>query len=84
MGRHRHDEIIGLGRHDLQAVADFLGDKPYFMGDRPSSVDATVYAYLANFLWAPFPSPLVSLREQIPQLEQYCQRMKARYFSASA
>lgn len=84
MGRHSAEEIIALGREDLQAVAEHLGDKPYFMGEQPSAVDATVYAFLANFLWAPFQSPLMSLGRELPQLEQYCQRMKARYFAAAA
>lgn len=82
MGRHRHEEILELGWRDLEAVANQLGNRAYFMGEQPSSIDATVYAYLANFLWAPFDSPLVGRAKALPQLEAYCKRMKARYFDA--
>lgn len=81
MGRHGRDEIIAIGKRDLTAAADFLGDKPYFLGGRPTSFDATGYAFLANILWAPLEIPLKAHAKQYPQLEAYCRRMKERYYS---
>ena len=81
MGRHSRDEIAAIGMKDLTAVADFLGDKPYFMGSQPTSLDACAYAFLANVLWVPYEMPLKSHARKFPQLEAYCQRMKARYYS---
>jgi glutathione S-transferase len=81
MGRHARDEIHAIGKRDVTAVADFLADKPYFMGDQPCSLDATAYAFLANLLWAPVESPIKQHAQQYPQLEAYCRRMKARYYS---
>jgi glutathione S-transferase len=80
MGRHARDEIAAIGAKDLTAVAEFLGDRPFFMGARPTSLDATAYAFLANLLWAPYEMPLKSHARSYPQLEAYCQRMKARYY----
>jgi glutathione S-transferase len=80
MGRHARDEIAAIGAKDLTAVAEFLGDRPFFTGARPSSLDATAYAFLANLLWAPYEMPLKSHARSYPQLEAYCQRMKARYY----
>ena len=80
MGRHTRDEIVAIGMKDLTAAADFLGDKPYFMGVQPSSLDATGYAFLANVLWAPYETPLKLHAQKRPQLESYCQRMKQRYY----
>jgi hypothetical protein len=51
------------------------------MGARPSSLDATAYAFLANVLWVPIESPLKAHARQRPQLEAYCRRMKEKYFS---
>ena len=82
MGRHARDEIVAVGMKDLTAAADFLGDKPYFMGAQPSSLDATAYAFLANVLWAPYEMPLKSHAQKYPQLEAYCRRMKQRYYGA--
>jgi glutathione S-transferase len=84
MGRHSREEIHALGKRDITALADFLGNKPYFLGDQPCSLDATAYAFLANTVWAPFPSPLRDEAQSYPQIDAYCQRMKARYFSTPA
>lgn len=40
-------QIFEKFQMELDAVAEYLGEKPYFMGDQVSSVDATVFAYLA-------------------------------------
>ena len=80
MGRHAVAEIHAIGCRDITAVADFLGDQPFMLGDRPSSLDAIAYAFLANLLWAPVESPLRRHAQTRPALEAYCQRMKARYY----
>ena len=81
MGRHHAAEIHAIGCRDLGAVADLLGEQPYMLGDSPSSIDATAYAFLANVLWAPLDSPLQRHARTRPTLDAYCQRMKARYFA---
>lgn len=80
MGRHSRNEIYAIGCADLTALADFLGDKVFFMGAQPTSVDAAVYATLANILWPPLDSPLKQHALKYPNFEAYCQRMKARYY----
>jgi glutathione S-transferase len=50
MGRHSGEEIHAIGRRDIGAVSDFLGDKPYLMGEDPTGIDAAAYGLLANFL----------------------------------
>jgi glutathione S-transferase len=81
MGRHSRDEIYAIGCRDIAALAQILGDQPYFMGEQPSSLDATAYAFIANVLWVPMASPLLDEAKKHANLEAYCQRMKARYFS---
>ena len=81
MGRHSVDEICAIGCRDVDALADWLGDKPYMLGDQPRSLDASAYAFLANLLWAPVTSPIRRHAQARPALEAYCQRMKARYFA---
>ena len=80
MGRHQRHEIHAIGQRDITALADYLGDKPYFMGEQPCTLDATVYAFVANLLWAPVASPLQRHAQQYPQLEAYCARMRSRYY----
>jgi glutathione S-transferase len=79
MGRHRPEEIMALGCEDIDAVAGHLGDKAFFLGDAPTWIDATAYAFLANLLWFPVDSPLQAHARQHPNLDVYCQRMRQRY-----
>jgi glutathione S-transferase len=81
MGRHSVAEIHAIGCRDVTAIADFLADKPFMLGEQPTSLDATAHAFLANLLWAPVDSPIQRHARARPTLEAYCQRMKARYFA---
>lgn len=81
VGRHSRDEIYALGKANLTALSDFLAAKPFFMGERPTSLDASAYAMLANILYAPTVSPLTEHARVLPNLHPYCERMKARYYA---
>ena len=81
MGRHSAEEIHAIGCRDVTAIADYLGDKPFMLGEAPTSLDATAYAFLANLLWAPVDSPIKRCAEGRPALDAYCRRMKARYYA---
>jgi glutathione S-transferase len=81
MGRHNREEVYTIGKKDITALADFLGDKPFFMGDRPTSLDAAAYAAIVNVLCPKLPSPLLDHARQFPQLAAYCQRMEQRYYA---
>jgi glutathione S-transferase len=84
MGRHSGAEIYALGKADLDALANFLGDKPYFMGAEPTSLDAVAYAFLAGALAVPFDSPLKAHTRSRPNLVAYCERMRQRYYADAA
>jgi glutathione S-transferase len=81
MGRHSATEINAIGCRDVTAIADFLADKPFMLGEQPTSLDATAHAFLANLLWAPIDSPIQRHAQARPTLEAYCHRVKARYFA---
>jgi glutathione S-transferase len=81
IGRHSVAEIHEIGKRDITAIANFLGDKPYFMGNQPSTIDATIYAFVANLVYVPIASPLKQQTEKYPQLKAYCERMQARYYA---
>lgn len=81
MGRHSAEEVYTLGKADLNALANYLSNKPFFMGDRPTTLDATAYGFLTNILYAPIESPLKTYTEELPQLTTYCERMKELFYS---
>lgn len=80
ISKHTDEEIAAKGKADLTALAVILGDKKYFLGDEPSSVDACAYAFLANVLYIPFDGPLKSFAASQKNIVAYCERMKAQYY----
>jgi glutathione S-transferase len=80
MGRHSPEEIYELALTDLRALSDILGDQPYLMGDKPSSVDATMFAFTCNIVNVPLASPMKEYVQRSPRLMAYNQRMGERLF----
>lgn len=80
MGRHSEDVIIAQGKADLDALAELLGDQPYFLGDRPSSIDACVFGFLGVSLYVDGDNPLYCYGASLQNLMRYCERMRERYF----
>jgi glutathione S-transferase len=84
MGRHSEDEIAQLAARDLGAIAGFLADKPYLMGDRPCGADATLFAFIAATLATCFRTPIRVAAELQPNLVAYRDRMMEQYYPALA
>lgn len=80
IGRHSKTEIYQLANQDIKALSDFLGDKSYFMGAQPTSLDASAFAILSNILEPPLRSPLKDYARKLPNLVAYNRRMGERYF----
>jgi len=80
-GRHAPEDIYAIAAEDVAAMAEILGEKPYFLGDSPTSVDATAYAFLALMLWTPLPEAVLAAVKKHPNLVAYCERMKSRYYA---
>jgi glutathione S-transferase len=80
MGRHSPEEIMRLGVADIAALSGLLGSRPYFLGDQPTSVDATAMGFLANLLMVELDTPLKVAALSHENLVGYCRRMAERYF----
>jgi len=80
-GRHTPEEVEQLAREEYDALAAFLGDKPFFMGRQPTSIDATLYAWLIHAMRVPFPSAIGKYGNSLPKLVAYCDRMRDRYYA---
>lgn len=80
MGTHSRAEIVVLGTRAIDAMADFLGAKPYFMGAEPTGVDATMFAFAAGILCPVFDTPLRTAAERHDNLKRHVGRMTARYY----
>jgi glutathione S-transferase len=80
VGRHAPEEIVELGARSLWSLSVALGDKPFLMAKWPTSVDAIVFAVLAQLLTPVFDHPLRRRAEGFGNLTAYVARMMARYF----
>jgi len=78
--RHSAEEIEELGAYSIEALSQFLGDKPYMMADRPTGVDAICFAMLAGLITPFFESPLKRRAEDHPNLCDYVDRMMRRFY----
>ncbi len=83
LGRHSEDQIYRVGQQELTALSDFLGEKPYFMGDKPTTLDASAFGILVNLLWCPIESPLKEHAKTLNNLSAFCNRVKQEYYSES-
>jgi glutathione S-transferase len=80
LGRHSPEEIAALGARSINAIADFLGDKPFFMGAEPTGADATMFAFVCAALCPYFESRLRGATERRDNLRRYVGRMTALYY----
>lgn len=80
IGRHSEQTIYHLAEMDIAALSEQLGDKPYLMGDRICSLDASAVGHLANIVLSDFESALKRIAANYPNLEAYCRRVMAEYF----
>jgi len=81
-GRHTATEIAARAIADLDAVQAMLGDALFFAGAEPGTIDATMYAFLANLLWAPVESAPRSHLATQAALVAYCERLRERVGAA--
>ena len=79
-GRHSDAEIAELAGRSLDALSNFLGDKPYLMGENICGADATAFAMVAGILTPFFDSPLRDAALCHRNLSDYVGRMMQRYY----
>jgi glutathione S-transferase len=78
-GRHSPAEVEAIGQGQLRAVADYLGQKPFFLGDQATSYDAVIYSFLAHILRVPFATEVKKFGLAQPNLDAYLTRMEEQF-----
>jgi len=65
----------------LTLLSTRLGDRDFFYGQQPSTIDAVIYSYLALLLKAPLPNPVLQNHlKACTNLVKYVSRISQRYF----
>lgn len=81
IGKHTKDEIYGIAEADLRAISSFLGEKEFFMDAEPSTIDCTMFGLLASVISGAPESPQAKLiKEEMQNLEKFCETMKLNYW----
>lgn len=78
-GRLPADAIYRRARADIDALSDQLGNGPYFMGDQPRWIDASVLSILRHVIDTPFDFDTKDYAAGKKNLVAYMGRMKDRY-----
>lgn len=79
--RHTPDIITAKGRADLDALSQILGDKPWLLGDKPSTVDMSMYGMVAPMIFSPIQTPVMQHARSVKNIVEFCERVRATYFS---
>lgn len=79
-GRHQSEDIFALGKQDIDALVAFLGDKKYFFGSQPTTLDASAFGLLINIIGCPIESPLKEYGLSKNTLIDYADRIMREYY----
>lgn len=80
IARHSNTEIQNILRCSLKALTTLLGDKKYFFGDQPSSLDAAAFGFLAEFMLTEIDNPFNQIAKDFTTLMSYCERINGQYY----
>ena len=80
IGRRPRAEVVAICQQLLDALSVQLGDGPFFFGARPTTYDATVYAFTAGALCPAFDNEVRKHAATKANLGSYETRMKDAYW----
>ena len=78
--RHTRDEVMAMGTGDIDAIAELLGDKPFMLGDKPRSVDCTLFAFMEAVLPFPVDNPVKQRTTGHANLVAFRTRVRERWW----
>jgi glutathione S-transferase len=80
-GRHAPDEIERIAIADFSALAAIIGTREFVLGERPSTCDASAFAFIESVTGFPHPSRPREFVMQEARLMDYRARVRARWWS---
>ncbi|MFT7460338.1 MAG: glutathione S-transferase [Planctomycetota bacterium] len=81
LGRHSEQEILDIARKDIKALADFLGTKDYFLINKPTSLDVSAFAFLAEMIVPELKCELNEIALSFDNLVKFVNRMKNQFYA---
>jgi glutathione S-transferase len=77
IGRYPPDQAYARGLADLQVLADLIPAEGYVHREKPTSIDAGIYGFIANIHFFPIPTPLKAFVTAHPNLVRHCEAIHA-------
>jgi glutathione S-transferase len=77
IGRYAPDAAYARGLADLQVLADLVPAQGYVHGDKPTSIDAAIYGFIANIHFFPIETPLKQFVSSHANLVRHCETIHA-------
>ena len=72
-------DVLRCLQEDLDALSDFLGTKPFLLGEEPTSCDATIYSTIRHITDVPWDWAGRDYARSKANLVAYADRMRARF-----
>ncbi len=66
---------------DIDALSACLGDKKYFLGEQPTTLDASAFGILIGTIGCPIESPLKEYGLSKDNLTNFVAHIKTHFFS---
>lgn len=77
IGRYPLDEVHRMAITDFDALAAYVTDRPFVLGETPTSIDATAYAWVGCVTASTYDDPLIDHVRNSTVLTAYRERMVA-------
>jgi glutathione S-transferase len=77
IGRFEADAAMARGVADLGALAELIPQQGYLHGDRPTSIDAGIYGFIANIYFYDIATPLKQFVVAHDCLARHCRNIHA-------
>jgi len=83
IGRHSEEEVKKIGLADLKAFSEYLGNKPFLFGEKPSIADASLFGFLAEIITTHDESNWLrkAIEDDFKNLVDFVERVKEKYWS---
>ncbi len=77
IGRYDVAEVYNSGLNDLQIIVNLLDNNRFIFGDKFSTIDATIYGYLANIYYFEIDTPLREYLIKNAKLTRYINNIRS-------
>jgi glutathione S-transferase len=81
IARHSAAEVAAMGRADVDALAAWLGDRDWFIRDRPTRTDASIFGLLAVAIRSRLDTPVFTYVRAKPNLVAFVDRLIDQLFA---